>query len=102
MRFKVFLAHHLQRALRYLEGRPMRENSVFDDLSPIDNVQNMDNYNQALSWAIGNDRIKNIAVTGPYGSGKSSLLKTFEKNNPDHHYFNVSLASFQDESKSLE
>lgn len=69
----------------------------FDDLTPIDAVGNSATYNEALQWALSNTKIKNVAMTGPYGSGKSSILKTFEKEHPEYCYLNISLASFQEE-----
>lgn len=35
----------------------------------------------------------NIAVTGPYGSGKSSVLRTLKKDFPQYHYLDISLAT---------
>ena len=52
-------------------------------LSPTDSAEDCDVYLNALSWALSNKKqIKNIAISGPYGSGKSSILQTFisEKN----------------------
>lgn len=46
-------------------------------LLPIDNIENGDEYIAALRWAFENKEIKNIALTGPYGSGKSSIIETF-------------------------
>ena len=37
----------------------------------------------------------NIALTGPYGSGKSSILVTLKEDYPDHHYLNISLATLR-------
>ena len=37
----------------------------------------------------------NIALTGPYGSGKSSILITLKEDFPDHHYLNISLATLR-------
>ena len=37
----------------------------------------------------------NIALTGPYGSGKSSILITLEEDFPNHHYLNISLATLK-------
>lgn len=45
----------------------LRDN--YKDLAPIDNISNGKEYLKALHWAIRNKRIKNIALTGPYGSG---------------------------------
>lgn len=50
------------------------------DLTP--NVENnKDEYVEILNWAVAknNSQIKNIALTGSYGSGKSSILKSFIK-----------------------
>ena len=37
----------------------------------------------------------NIALTGPYGSGKSSILITLRKDFLKHHYLNISLATLK-------
>ena len=37
----------------------------------------------------------NIALTGPYGSGKSSILITLKEDFPKHHYLNISLATLK-------
>lgn len=37
----------------------------------------------------------NIALTGPYGSGKSSILYTLKEDFPEHRYLNISLATLK-------
>lgn len=37
----------------------------------------------------------NIALTGPYGSGKSSILITLKQDFPEHNYLNISLATLK-------
>ena len=37
----------------------------------------------------------NIALTGPYGSGKSSILITLKEDFPEHRYLNISLATLK-------
>lgn len=39
-------------------------------MAPQSDIENVDAYFDALSWALKNKKIKNIALTGPYGSGK--------------------------------
>lgn len=75
--------------------------SAYHSLSPI-NDADADQYIEALTWALDNRKEKsiyNIALTGPYGSGKSSILKTFqEKNeNKDYVFLEISLATFKEE-----
>ena len=50
-------------------------------LTPIVLKDSDDSFNTVkdLLNAIANDEILNIAVTGPYGSGKSSVIKTFKE-----------------------
>jgi len=76
-------------------------------LSPIDNADINNDYKKSLDWALGNRKkydIKNIALTGPYGSGKSSILKTYikEYEGNDLHFLHISLATFKEEEENNE
>lgn len=53
--------------------------SEFQDLTPKNDVD-LTGYKEALNHAFKKDEIKNIAITGSYGSGKSSILNTYKKN----------------------
>lgn len=48
-------------------------------------------YESDFEFALGNDRIRNIAISGPYGSGKSTVVDSFDTNN---EWLHVSLAHF--------
>lgn len=50
---------------------------------------------EVLQSATKNGRIKNIALTGPFGSGKSSILYTLQENYKDSEYLPISLATLQ-------
>jgi hypothetical protein len=81
-------------------GQPQ---NAFHSLSPINNAE-VDHYIDALSWALNNQKaegIYNIALTGPYGSGKSSILKTFQAKNPYKAslFLEISLATFKEEEQ---
>jgi len=65
-------------------------------LTPIQNADEDQAYTEMLTNALQQKDVKNIALTGPYGSGKSSVLLTFQKTNPNWNYLNISLATFKD------
>ncbi|WP_405269335.1 hypothetical protein [Cellulophaga sp. Ld12] len=73
----------------------------YTSLSPISNGDKEGHYSNALLWALENRKeedIKNIALTGSYGSGKSTILKTFQKNyKGNFEFLNISLATFKEE-----
>lgn len=69
----------------------------FDDLTPTSDGDKDHVYSETLKWALENKKITNIALTGSIGSGKSSILKTFEKEHCEYRYLNISLASFKEE-----
>ena len=57
-----------------------QNNNVLHTLSPTDDGKNIDTYLSSLEWALYNSKsIKNIAIAGPYGSGKSSIIDTYIK-----------------------
>lgn len=65
-------------------------------LTPIPNADEDKAYSDMLKFALSQDKVNNIAITGPYGSGKSSVLLTFQTQNPNWKYLNISLATFKD------
>lgn len=70
-----------------------------ESLGPIDDVKNYDETIEYLKYAVfEKNKIKNIAITGPYGSGKSSVWETFKKANEKYldaiRFTHISLAKF--------
>ena len=59
-------------------------------------IEKIKPYLNSLSKTINAKGITNIALTGGYGSGKSTIIKTFQNLNPQHEYLNISLASFNE------
>ncbi len=47
---------------------------------------------------LGDENVRNIALTGPYGSGKSSVLRTLMRDYPKAKYLSISLATLQDDT----
>ncbi|MDN7144018.1 hypothetical protein KC131_25570 [Pseudomonas sp. JQ170] len=78
----------------FLAGRKGDE-PFFEPLTPV-LVENgrADRYERELLRALKNEEVLNIAVTGGYGAGKSSVLKTFFEHHPAFDHIFVSLATF--------
>lgn len=57
---------------------PIKDSFKFNSLGPKKD-SNIDTYESALNFAISKDGINNVALTGNFGAGKSSILDTYEK-----------------------
>lgn len=73
------------------------------DLAPTDKADKSGIYSDALIFATKNRNVSNIALTGPYGSGKSSIIKTFLKRYRKYWFLKkpvlqISLAAFLPEA----
>lgn len=73
-----------------------KENNTYSSLGPSKNADSKGAYSDALKYAMENPEIKNIAVAGNYGAGKSSVLITFfdKLENKKYNPIYVSLAAF--------
>lgn len=72
--------------------------SDFQNLTPKDDVD-LTGYKEALYHAFNDNKIKNIAITGSYGSGKSSILNTYKKNSK-LKFIHVSFLHFKECDKN--
>lgn len=95
------LAQHCIKKLNYINKTflvtEVTVDDSFVDLTPNEETDSKkEEYAKAIGWALENPRIKNIAVTGPYGAGKSSIITTFQKSHAEYSYLNISLASFKE------
>lgn len=79
----------------WLLSRDKPVSEIFLDLTPVTNADIDGLYSNALDFAMRTPSIRNVALTGPYGSGKTSVIKTYEKNSP-FLFLNISLATFSD------
>jgi len=68
----------------------------FSDLAPLDSIDNTSEYLNALDWALKNRRIRNVALCGPYGAGKSSIINSYLKSHADAQQksLRISMATF--------
>lgn len=67
-------------------------------LSPVSDAQ-IGNYDAQLTFALTDPDMKNIALSGPYGAGKSSILATYKIRHPELKFLHISFAHFQDTSR---
>lgn len=73
------------------------ENIKLESLTPKILDKNNPIYTKALDFAFENDSIKNIAITGVYGSGKSTIWNTYVKEKNLKNIITVSLGKYEDE-----
>lgn len=89
------LAKCLKSIVSWLESKDasVEMQSTFVDLAPTDEADKAGVYAEAIRFATNNVKVSNIALTGPYGSGKSSIIQSFLKTyrRPALH---ISLAAF--------
>lgn len=73
----------------------------FEPLTPVLVERDLfQNYERELLAALNNDEVLNIALTGGYGAGKSSVIKTFFQRHPEFKAAYVSLATFSKDAPS--
>jgi hypothetical protein len=79
-----------------------------EDLTPFIVKEDEDNYNlktylESIRWGILNQNVKNIAISGSFGTGKSTILNLFKKNNPEFKTLDISLGKFEkNEQKEID
>lgn len=71
----------------------------FEKLTLNDSVD-IDVYEEALDFAFSSPDIRNIAISGAYGAGKSSVLASYKKKHSDKSFIHISLAHFEEERSS--
>lgn len=77
------------------------DKNKFNALTPEVLNENKQIYTEALDYAFGNSDIKNIAITGIYGAGKSTVWNTYVHEKNLNNVITVSLGKYKDDdSKS--
>lgn len=73
------------------------QNEKFYSLTPEVLDENKKIYTEALDFAFSDSDIKNIAITGIYGAGKSTVWKTYVEKNKLDKIITVSLGKYEDD-----
>lgn len=74
----------------------------YEALLPNAHSDEKGHYSEPLHTALNTPKVNNIAITGPYGAGKSSFLETFKINNAQWDYLPISLATFKNKKEEEE
>lgn len=84
--------------MRMNENRPIIKQSITQESLQPQRIKTEDKAYQSIldiEDRLNKGDATNIALTGPYGSGKSSILITLKEDFPKHHYLNISLATLK-------
>lgn len=96
-----WLAGQLNGFAAFLEGmsRQTATQSKYVNLAPTDQADKDGVYSEALLFATTDPKVSNIALTGPYGSGKSSIIQSFLKRY-QRRTLHISLAAFMQDASA--
>lgn len=73
----------------------MTENKYhFERLTPTDSLD-LNVYEEAIDYVFNNPDVRNVAISGAYSAGKSSVLASYKKKHSNLHFLHISLAHFQ-------
>lgn len=73
----------------------------FEKLTPQKDAD-LNVYDEAINFVFENEDITNVAISGSYGAGKSSIIESYEETNKDKNFLHISLAKFQNEMNDEE
>ena len=81
------------------------DNYKFESLTPIQD-SDLGIYQAALDYVFQENDVKNVALSGAYGAGKSSILISYEKyleaKKDGKKFIHISLAHFEEDDAAKE
>lgn len=66
----------------------------FEKLTPVKNAE-LNIYGDALNFVFKDKDIKNVAISGAYSAGKSSVIESYKYKHKEHSFLHISLANFE-------
>jgi len=73
----------------------------FQKLTPIHDAE-IGIYGEALNYVFDNNDLRNVAISGAYSAGKSSVLESYKKMHLNKVFLHISLAHFQSEENGAD
>lgn len=72
-----------------------KEKYIFEKLTPISDGE-LGIYEDAFNFIFQNNDLRNVAISGAYGAGKSSILSSYKSKHTGKKYIHISLAHFSE------
>lgn len=66
----------------------------FEKLTPVNDID-ISVYEEAIDYIFDNADITNVAISGSYSAGKSSVIDTYKEKHEEHKFMHISLAHFE-------
>lgn len=93
------MKNYLHNIFAFKKTEVKKKKTLISSLAPKvlakkEDIEKVQPYLDKLKETIDAEGINNIALTGGYGSGKSTIIGTFKELNPQYEYLKISLASF--------
>lgn len=79
----------------------MENNFEFKNLTPTNDIK-LGIYKSAMEHVFKYGDIRNIAISGSYGAGKSSMFGSYEKECSEQKFLHISLAHFEEQGEESE
>lgn len=80
-----------------LKDKPLSQ-TTYVSLTPS-KIKRRNEYFNAMDFALSKNDVRNIAVTGSYGAGKSTVIRSYMEKFRPEAFINVSLAGFEMQEK---
>ena len=68
---------------------------LFQKLTPVHDAD-ISVYEEAIDYAFENSDVTNIAISGAYSAGKSSILESYKEKHKNYKFVHISLAHFKE------
>lgn len=66
----------------------------FEKLTPVNDID-ISVYEEAIDYIFDNADITNVAISGSYSAGKSSVIDTYKEKHKEYKFMHISLAHFE-------
>ncbi len=66
----------------------------FEKLTPVNDID-ISVYEEAIDYIFDNADITNVAISGSYSAGKSSVIDTYKEKHEEHKFMHISLVHFE-------